>query len=535
MSSSLSISNKIHLALGSIFLIVLVVVVSVAVKAERELSNQMIEEKLREKASSYLDAVNMLMVSGAISNRELVRTKILSDPNIIDARILRHEAVDKLYGKGFDHEYPADELDRRALKGEDILINSKDKSGHVMTYLMPILAYKDYRGTNCIPCHQVEENDVLGAIRISYSLDQLDQSIFKNMLTMGSIQAAMFVLALLVLTIMLKRLVISPIRKVQQTLSHIEKHSDLTQIIAVDTQDEIGSAAQALNKMTERFSDSLKQVVNSAKQLESSAREINDTSKESFNAARAQKNETQEIQEAIQELHQSIQQVMSHAQESNDASAEAHKVAKSGVQKTDLASQSIETMNSAIQSTSLVIASLDERSNSVGSVLSVIKGIAEQTNLLALNAAIEAARAGESGRGFAVVADEVRTLSQRTAESTQEIERMIAQLQAEAQNAVNSMDNAQQTASQGMERVREAADALYTMTSHVERMNQLSQETLSLMQEQVGVGDEVSHKVSAIREHSEQSADTANNTLKVAESLVTMAQQLSQLVNRFKL
>ncbi|MFY9179088.1 MAG: methyl-accepting chemotaxis protein, partial [Venatoribacter sp.] len=107
--------------------------------------------------------------------------------------------------------------------------------------------------------------------------------------------------------------------------------------------------------------------------------------------------------------------------------------------------------------------------------------------------------------------------------------------QAEAQNAVNSMDNAQQTASQGMERVREAADALYTMTSHVERMNQLSQETLSLMQEQVGVGDEVSHKVSAIREHSEQSADTANNTLKVAESLVTMAQQLSQLVNRFKL
>lgn len=226
---------------------------------------------------------------------------------------------------------------------------------------------------------------------------------------------------------------------------------------------------------------------------------------------------------------------MANAQESSQASQEAKVIANEGMTKTDLASQSINTMNLALVSAADVIGALDERSNNVGGVLDVIKGVAEQTNLLALNAAIEAARAGESGRGFAVVADEVRTLSQRTAESTQEIEKMIAQLQAEARKAVGSMQNAQSTASEGIERVQEAASALYSMTGHVERMNQLNEETLRRMANQVAVGDSVNQRVERINEHSQNSADTARQTTEVSESLVKLAQDLSQLVGNFKL
>lgn len=535
MPHTLSIQSKIHLALASIFLLVLIVVISVAVSAEKKLAKEMVEDKLKEKASSYLDSVNMLMVSGAIQNRELVRSKMLSDPNILDARIIRHEVVDKLYGKGLEHEYPKDELDQQGLQGKEVMISQNDSQGHRLTYVMPVLAYQDYRGTNCIACHQVAENDVLGAIRITYSLDKLDQDIHSNMLRMGSIQAAMLIAALLVLTFLLRRLVIRPVQRLHHTMAHVEGSSDLTAKAQVSSQDEIGDTAIAFNTMLKRFADSLQQVVRSAAQVNSAATQIKNSSQESFSSAQAQKQESLAIEQAIQSLHASIEQVSLHAQESNQASQAAQVVAQNGVSKTDQAAQSIETMHQAIEDAAKVIQSLDERSNTVGSVLSVIKGIAEQTNLLALNAAIEAARAGESGRGFAVVADEVRTLSKRTADSTQEIERMIAQLQSEACHAVESMSNAQNTANAGMARVKEAADALYSMTDQVARMNSLSEETLKLMHEQVRVGTDVNGKVESIRDLSVQSADTAKEAVNVANGLASLANELSLLVNKFKL
>lgn len=534
MDSAISIRQKINLTLGAIFLIVLVVAISIAVSAEKRMSMEMIEERLQEKSESYLDTLNMLMVSGAINNRELVREKILSDKNILEARAMRAPIVDKLYQRGYDHEYPQDQLDERVLQGETILLTDKNSNGRYMTYLMPILAYKDYRGTDCITCHMAEENEVLGAIRITYSLNELDQNIFNNMLRMGAVQAAMFVVGLFILGFMMRRVVITPVQKMHQALSIIERDSDLTSKVEISSRDEIGTAALALNNMTERFANSLKKVVELAKKLESSATHIDHSSDESLHAAQSQQQETNNIQQLIADLRGSIQQVMNNAEESSHASNQAKEVAQLGVSKTELASQSIDTMHQTLNSASEVISHLDERSNNVGNVLGVIKEIAEQTNLLALNAAIEAARAGDTGRGFAVVADEVRTLSQRTAESTKEIETMIEQLQQEASRAVASMSTAQTTANEGMERVREAAEALYSMAEQVEQMNQLNQATLNSMQQQVSVSDHVNQGVSSISELSNASAKSAQDTAEVASELVNMANQLSQLVNRFK-
>ncbi|MGZ7196687.1 HAMP domain-containing protein, partial [Streptococcus pyogenes] len=79
----------------------------------------------------------------------------------------------------------------------------------------------------------------------------------------------------------------------------IERDSDLTLKAEISSGDEIGATARALNAMTERFSGSLKQVVELAQQLESSAADIDSSSRASLHSAESQRNETLSIQASI--------------------------------------------------------------------------------------------------------------------------------------------------------------------------------------------------------------------------------------------
>jgi methyl-accepting chemotaxis protein len=375
---------------------------------------------------------------------------------------------------------------------------------------------------------------VLGAVRISYSLADLDQQISKDLLTSGTVQIVLFLVGFAILFAMLQRVVIGPINRLRTTMEAIERDSDLGRAIQVTARDEIGLMADAFNRMVSKFRDSLAHVSEATRQLAGSAGRVADVSRATVQAVLEQQRETDQVATAMNEMTSTVQEVASNATRTADASHGADDEASNGALVATEALGGIEVLMREIRRAADAIHALDEKSEGINTVLEVIRGIAEQTNLLALNAAIEAARAGEQGRGFAVVADEVRTLANRSHGATEEIRQLIDELHTGVRDAVKAMGLAEAKAQEGSDLVERSAESLATIAGEVRSISDMNTQIATAAEEQSAVAEEINRNVVNISELADQTSEGAKQTSQVSDELVRLAEQLQSAVSRFR-
>jgi methyl-accepting chemotaxis protein len=304
---------------------------------------------------------------------------------------------------------------------------------------------------------------------------------------------------------------------------------DLAQRVSLQT-----PVARSFNALLGDLGQLVRQVHESSVSLNGAGTELVGLTGEMQDVAHRQRRETEQVAAAIEQMSAAVREVASNAEQASAAAARADGNAREGSAAGEAMAREIEALAGQIRSASAAITELDNDSARIGSVLDVIRGIAEQTNLLALNAAIEAARAGEQGRGFAVVADEVRSLAQRTQLSTQEIQAMIEQLQSRSRAGVQLMQQSQRSVDLCVEGTHQNRDRLQQVTRELAEISQMNHLIAAATQQQHAVSQEVAANVTAIRDFSETVAGRSERVAEAGHRLQRMADQLEQLVQRFR-
>jgi methyl-accepting chemotaxis protein len=175
-----------------------------------------------------------------------------------------------------------------------------------------------------------------------------------------------------------------------------------------------------------------------------------------------------------------------------------------------------------IQSLSAVVSKIAEMSGNIGT-------IASQTNLLALNATIEAARAGEAGRGFAVVASEVKSLSHQTAHSTEEINRLVAEIQVATQAAVDAVGHI------GSE-INQVDGVANSIAAAIEQQHSATQEIARSIEQSAQSNREVSSKIASVSLDADQlnncAAEVQQTIAGATDSVGALRSTLVKVVSR---
>ncbi len=310
---------------------------------------------------------------------------------------------------------------------------------------------------------------------------------------------------------------------------------DLSVRIQVRGKDEMADVGNGLNHMVQAFSSSLAQVERSSQSVSDAAERIGVSIDRAKRSMSAQQSETEQVATAINEMTTSVADVAQNTEGAAHAAEHASQSSSAGLAKMQETRVTIEALADEVERSAQKVSALAQHSRQIGGVIEVIRNIADQTNLLALNAAIEAARAGEQGRGFAVVADEVRTLASRTQNSTEEIRRIIQELQLATGEAVEQMKAGKLRAQECIESADQASTSLDAINDGVEQIVGMNTQIASAAVQQHAVSEDINRNVTEIRNGSVALMEGIEDNALTAEELSLLAGELRTVVSRFKL
>jgi methyl-accepting chemotaxis protein len=498
-----------------------------------------------DQATDFANTVNEMtmagltgmMITGTIAQRDVFLDQIKELSSVRDLKVLRGDAVNRIFGPGTAAEAAPDAVEQGVLRSGQphISIEHDARHGEHLRVVFPSLASPNYLGKDCIVCHQATPDEVLGAVSMRISLDRVNEAVasFRNHSIVFAVLVSLPLIGFVFLFI--RRFVTRPLAHLGESLADIARgEGDLTRRLDVAGDDEIGRTARTFNQMLAAIAELVRQVGASAREVTGSARTLADSAARVAKSSHRQNDQSVSAAEAVEGLTQNIAHIAESTEHVRIRSRDS--LARSGEGKASLAHliDEVGQVERAVRHMADSVGAFVASTAAITGMTREVREIAEQTNLLALNAAIEAARAGEQGRGFAVVADEVRKLAEKSARSAGEIDAVTQQISQQSAAVQASIGR-------GLQHLESSRSAAAAVSGVLDAANQSVAEVGEGLDRIAAATDAQRESSRAVAASIEAIADMAraNNraieeTVAAAQALEALAARLQESVSRFR-
>ncbi len=338
---------------------------------------------------------------------------------------------------------------------------------------------------------------------------------------------------------MVKNDVLEPLLNITTTIVKSAENLDLTLVKNIKKQvlereDEIGKLAKAFNNFVIELKKIISHLYSASKTLSKDSAEVEELNVKVYRGIENVSENMEMVKRSLSDNVEAIKLIASSGAVVRDTAETTMNKTEEGRVKGEESKKVIDEMLSVLNDTFDEMKNLEQKSKEIDKILKVVGEIANQTDLLALNAAIEAARAGDLGKGFAVVAEEVRKLAVRSAQSAEEIAKIVASIQASINQSVAMGEQTVEKANNGKQVIDQIIEFLNEINEDSKSLYEKVAEIAAAVEELSSTNSEIENKVDNVADMIVMVTEQTGKMRKMVDDMIAIAKELSGNAQRFK-